>query len=106
LGNNLPKKDFWIQLFAMETDTVGNEVVTASQQALIVSILSVGTFFDALLGASIGDWIGRRWGILLACAAFTTGVVLQTIVTAIPMFVGGRCIAGAGVGLISTLILL
>lgn len=35
---------------------------------------------------------------------FTVGVILQTISTAIPLFVAGRCIAGLGVGGISALI--
>jgi hypothetical protein len=27
-------------------------------------MLSVGTFFGALSGATIGDFFGRRWGLL------------------------------------------
>jgi MFS transporter, SP family, sugar:H+ symporter len=78
--------------------------VSTGQQSLIVSMLSVGTFFGALSGASIGDYLGRRLGLLVACVVFTIGVVLQTIATAIPLFTAGRAIAGLGVGLLSALI--
>ncbi|KFZ23598.1 hypothetical protein V502_01925 [Pseudogymnoascus sp. VKM F-4520 (FW-2644)] len=96
--------DYWVKLFATDTNADGQKYITSSQQAIIVSILSVGTFVGALTAAPIGDRIGRRWGILVACIVFTVGVVLQTIAEAIPLFVAGRCIAGLGVGLISSLI--
>jgi len=96
--------DFWINLFATETNADGKKYITTGQQGLIVSILSVGTFFGALSAAPIGDRIGRRWGLLIACIIFNLGVVLQTIATAIPLFIAGRCIAGAGVGVLSSLI--
>jgi len=96
--------DYWVKLFATDTNSDGKQYITTVQQALIVSILSVGTFFGALAAAPIGDRIGRRWGLLIACAIFTLGVVFQTVATAIPLFVAGRCIAGAGVGVLSSLI--
>lgn len=40
----------------------------------------------------------------VACAVFTLGVVFQTIATAIPLFIAGRCLAGLGVGVLSSLI--
>jgi SP family sugar:H+ symporter-like MFS transporter len=96
--------DYWVNIFATDTNAAGHKYINSSQQALIVSILSVGTFVGALIAAPIGDRIGRRWGILVACFVFNAGVVLQTIAETIPLFVAGRCIAGAGVGLISSLI--
>jgi len=41
---------------------------------------------------------------IVACAVFILGVVLQTISTAIPLFTAGRAVAGLGVGLLSVLI--
>lgn len=78
--------------------------ITASQKALIVSILSAGTFFGALSAAPAADRIGRRYGLILACLVFMVGAVLQAIAQHIPMFAIGRCIAGFGVGMLSTLI--
>ncbi|KAI6248010.1 Major facilitator-type transporter ecdD [Erysiphe necator] len=78
--------------------------ITSSQESLIVSILSAGTFLGALLAAQIADRIGRRWSLIASSWVFISGVILQTIATALPMFIAGRFFAGSGVGLISALI--
>jgi sugar porter (SP) family MFS transporter len=78
--------------------------ITSSQRSLIVSILSAGTFFGALLAAPFADSLGRKWGLIASCLVFAIGVALQTAATAIPLFVVGRVWAGVGVGLVSTLV--
>lgn len=78
--------------------------VTASQSSEIVSILSAGTFFGSLSAAPMGDFFGRRLGLILSNFVFIFGVILQTAATAIPLFVAGRFFAGFGVGLISALV--
>lgn len=75
--------------------------MNASQTSEIVSILSAGTFFGALLSAPVADMIGRRWAMIFHSVVFSFGVILQTIATAIPLFVAGRFFAGLGVGLLS-----
>jgi len=78
--------------------------ISSSTESLVVSILSVGTFFGALAGAPVGDIIGRKWGIVSACLVFCVGVAMQTASTKIPLFVVGRVFAGFGVGLVSCLV--
>ncbi|KAG0645301.1 Major facilitator-type transporter ecdD [Hyphodiscus hymeniophilus] len=86
-------------------DPTGHLDVTASQSAMIVSILSAGTFFGALTAAPVADAIGRRWGLIGSTAiVFNLGVILQAASTRIPTFVAGRFFAGFGVGLISAMI--
>lgn len=51
--------------------------IPAWRQSLIVSILSAGTFFGALIAGDLADFIGRRLTIIAGCAVFTLGVVLQ-----------------------------
>ncbi|KAI9807002.1 MAG: Plasma membrane low glucose sensor [Piccolia ochrophora] len=83
----------------------GDPDVSPSESALIVSILSAGTFFGALLASPMADIMGRRWGLILSSGiVFNFGVILQTISTSIPLFVAGRFFAGLGVGLVSALI--
>lgn len=84
--------------------TTGLPDVTAGEKALVVSILSAGTFFGSLIAAPAGDKIGRRWGLIYSCTLFIIGVVLQVIAESMPLFVVGRGIAGFGVGMLSTLI--
>lgn len=92
--------DYWQRTFAAN----GRTEITASEDSLIVSILSAGTFFGALFAAPIADFMGRRWGLIVSAAiVFNLGVILQTASTAQPMFIAGRFFAGLGVGLISAM---
>jgi MFS transporter, SP family, sugar:H+ symporter len=92
---------FWQREFA----SGGNGEITPDQESLIVSILSAGTFFGALLAAPFGDLLGRRWGLFASSGlVFNLGVILQTAATTQPTFIAGRFFAGLGVGLISALV--
>ncbi|KAF2235072.1 general substrate transporter [Viridothelium virens] len=97
---------YWLQTFstgAIDPDT-GGPGITSSQSSQIVSLLSAGTFFGALGASPMGDYIGRRLGLIVSSFVFIFGVVLQTASTSIPLFVAGRFFAGFGVGLVSALI--
>ncbi|OQO04491.1 hypothetical protein B0A48_09413 [Cryoendolithus antarcticus] len=92
---------YWVSTFITE----GRAEITPAEDSLIVSILSAGTFFGALLSAPCADILGRRWRIFASCAiVFNLGVILQTASTSQPLFIAGRCIAGLGVGLLSAMI--
>ncbi|KAI0788773.1 MFS monosaccharide transporter [Abortiporus biennis] len=78
--------------------------LSSAQQSLVTSILSAGTFFGAIFGAPIGDFVGRRGGIFVANVVFCLGVALQTGSHNFATFVVGRVFAGLGVGIVSTLI--
>lgn len=97
---------YWRNLFSTGYTNPKDHLpdVSASQQSEIVSILSAGTFFGALLSAPLADTLGRRWAMIFNTCVFTFGVILQTAATAIPMFVAGRFFAGLGVGLLSATI--
>ena len=98
---------FWVQGFStgyIDPDT-GRAAISPSEDSLIVSILSAGTFFGALMAAPTADILGRRYGLMASCAiVFNLGVILQTAATEQPMFIAGRFFAGLGVGLISAMI--
>ncbi|KAL3420408.1 MFS monosaccharide transporter [Phlyctema vagabunda] len=80
--------------------------VPARDQSLVTSILSAGTFFGAIIGGDIADFIGRRWTIIMGCAIFSVGCILETASTGLGVMVAGRLIAGLGVGFISAIIIL
>ncbi|KAG5635147.1 hypothetical protein H0H81_012280 [Sphagnurus paluster] len=92
----------WLRTFGYPSGT--GYAISTSNESLIVSILSAGTFFGALLGAPAADYMGRKWGIVFACLVFSAGVAMQTAATAVPLFVVGRVFAGLGVGLVSCLV--
>ncbi|KXT16985.1 hypothetical protein AC579_7419 [Pseudocercospora musae] len=92
---------YWINEFR----TGSNEGITSGQDALIVSILSAGTFLGALLSAPTADWMGRRLGLMFSAGiVFNLGVVLQTASTGQPLLIAGRFFAGLGVGLLSAMV--
>lgn len=76
------------------------------KKSLIVSILSAGTFFGALMAGDIADWLGRRTTVIIGCGIFTVGVVLQTASSSLGLLVAGRLVAGWGVGFVSAIIIL
>ncbi|KAJ6007288.1 Major facilitator-type transporter ecdD [Penicillium herquei] len=81
-------------------------ILKSSQKSLITSILSVGTFFGALIGGEIAERIGRRLTILVSCFIFACGVVGQTASYTVAGLVVGRLIAGFGVGGVSATVVL
>lgn len=83
-------------------------VLPAWQKSLIVSILSAGTFFGALIAGDIADWLGRRFTVIVGCVIFIIGVILQTASAGpkLGLIVAGRLIAGFGVGFESAIIIL
>ena len=91
----------WLNTFGTPDPITGIKVLTTSNQSLVVSILSAGTFFGALTAAPACDFLGRRIGLMVSTVVFTVGVILQTAATDIPLFVAGRFFAGYGVGMIS-----
>lgn len=73
------------------------------QKSLIVSILSAGTFFGALISGSLADRFGRRTTIIAGCFIFIIGVVVQVAATYVEALAVGRLIAGFGVGFVSAI---
>ena len=70
--------------------------MSSSHTSLIVSILSAGTFFGALIAGDLSDWFGRRTTIITGCFVFAVGVVLQIASSSIALLAVGRIIAGFG----------
>ncbi|KAI5865050.1 general substrate transporter [Durotheca rogersii] len=82
-------------------------VLPSATQSLFTSILSCGTFFGALVGGDIADFVGRRPTIILGCLVFCVGCIMQISSTNQEvLFVFGRLIAGGGVGFISAVVIL
>ncbi|KAI0372752.1 general substrate transporter [Pilatotrama ljubarskyi] len=100
--------DDWLKTFGRFTGVTSaapnGYTISTSNESLVVSILSAGTFFGALTGAPSADILGRRIGIITACIVFSLGIALQTGASNWATFIVGRFFAGFGVGLVSTLV--
>ncbi|KAH8888411.1 general substrate transporter [Thozetella sp. PMI_491] len=96
-------------IHAVEGETA--KALSESHSSLIVSILSCGTFFGALIGGDVAEAIGRKWTVILGCLIYLIGVIIQMVLGtagADPLgtIVAGRLIAGVGVGFESAIVIL
>ncbi|KAG6044379.1 hypothetical protein E4U17_000574, partial [Claviceps sp. LM77 group G4] len=97
------------KIFIEAVEGVGQTAVSESNTSLIVSILSCGTFFGALIAGDLADFIGRKWTVILGCVIYALGCVVQMITSpdhALGPIVAGRIIAGLGVGFESAVVIL
>ena len=97
-----------IQIF-VQTIQPHRTTLSSEYDSLITSILSCGTFFGALIAGDLADWIGRKWTVILGCAIYLLGVVIQMITApghGLGPIVAGRLIAGLGVGFESAIVIL
>ncbi|KAJ5363657.1 Major facilitator-type transporter ecdD [Penicillium cataractarum] len=95
-GHAVPKTD----------ETPSGFIIASSRKSLITSILSAGTFIGALLGGAVSERIGRRLTIMLSCLIFAIGVAVQVATVTVGGLVGGRLVAGLGVGGVSATVIL
>lgn len=51
----------------------GVDSIRGSYQSLIVSILSAGTFFGAVIAGDVADLIGRKWTVIMGCVIYAIG---------------------------------
>ena len=98
---------YFITLYTGRTDTDADDFsLPTSDKSLITSILSLGTFLGAIIAGDIADRIGRRLTVIAGCGIFIIGVILQTASSGLGLLVGGRVVAGLGVGFVSAIIIL
>ncbi|KAK3048685.1 hypothetical protein LTR09_009994 [Extremus antarcticus] len=96
-----------LQPFVNSVEGVGHKALSAPHQSLIVSILSCGTFFGALIAGDLADIIGRKWTIIAGCGIYIIGVILQMAQSSgLGLIVSGRLVAGLGVGFESAIVIL
>jgi MFS transporter, SP family, sugar:H+ symporter len=91
---------------AVDNERPTEYALSSSQRSLIVSILSAGTFFGALAGGQVAEWVGRRVTIMASCLIFAVGVAIQVAAYTANTLAGGRFVAGLGVGGVSAVVIL
>jgi MFS family permease len=98
------------KVFYQEIDGPLATALTSSHNSLIVSILSAGTFFGAIIAGDVAERIGRKWTVIIGCGIYIFGCVIQMLTGlgghALGELVAGRLIAGVGVGFESAVVIL
>ncbi|KAL4767178.1 general substrate transporter [Aspergillus nidulans var. acristatus] len=77
---------------------------TGTRQALLTAILELGAWIGALLNGYLADAVGRRITVVIACAIFTVGVIVQACTLNKDYVLAGRFVTGIGVGAFSMLV--
>jgi MFS family permease len=74
-------------------------------QGNIVSTFQAGCFFGALCTFPVAEKIGRKKAILIVSCIFMVGGILMTAANGmIGLLIGGRAIAGFGIGALSLIV--
>ena len=88
--------------YVLKTIAPNKHQFTTSQISILVSFLSLGTFFGALFAPFISDRYGRKTTMLFSTFfVFMVGNSLQVAATSMTLLVVGRVLSGLSVGLIS-----
>lgn len=83
----------------------GKTYFSANEKAIVTSILSLGTFFGAILSSSISDKYGRKPCLTFSLLIFfNLGTILQICSQKYGLLLAGRFVNGLGVGVISSVI--
>lgn len=72
--------------------------VSDTKIEILIGILNIFSLFGSLAAGVTSDWIGRRYTIVLAGAIFFAGALLMGFATNYAFLMGGRFVAGVGVG--------
>ncbi|CAE6440575.1 unnamed protein product [Rhizoctonia solani] len=88
----------WKERFGYLDGATGTYAITTSDESLVVSILSAGTFFGALSSGLFADGLGRRLAIIITSVLFMVGVAIQVGAPNIAAFAVGRAVTGYGLG--------
>jgi MFS transporter, SP family, galactose:H+ symporter len=72
-----------------------------TQQGLVVSAVTFGALFGALVAGTSADTIGRRWTNIIAGLSFIAGSVSSASAPNVNVLVGSRIIVGLAIGLSS-----
>ncbi|KAL2169456.1 hypothetical protein VTG60DRAFT_6000 [Thermothelomyces hinnuleus] len=85
---------------------MGEYTTNQTKKGWLTAILELGAWLGTLLSSFLAEVLSRKYGVLVACAVFMLGVVIQT--TAVSAghnsILAGRFITGMGVGSLAMII--
>jgi len=85
---------------------MGDYTTNQTKKGWLTAILELGAWLGTLLSSFMAEVLSRKYGVLVACAVFVLGVVIQTTAVAAGhnSILAGRFITGMGVGSLAMII--
>jgi len=85
---------------------MGDYITDQTKKGWLTAILELGAWIGTLLSGFLAEVLSRKYGVLVACAVFILGVIIQaTAVTVGPdAILAGRFVTGMGVGSLAMII--
>ncbi|KAL7309700.1 hypothetical protein PS15m_010549 [Mucor circinelloides] len=81
--------------------TDGSDYLTALQQSVITGLLLAGCFVGSLFAGQLCERLSRKFTIIIASGVFCIGAAVQCGANGYSMILGGRFVAGLGIGSLS-----
>ena len=72
-----------------------------AEQGLVVSAVTFGALFGALLAGTLSDTIGRRWTNIVSGLSFVVGAVCSALAPNVDVLISSRVVIGLAIGLTS-----
>jgi MFS transporter, SP family, galactose:H+ symporter len=72
-----------------------------AEQGLVVSAVTFGALFGALIGGASSDTIGRRWTNIAAGLSFVAGSIFSALAPNVEVLIASRVLIGLAIGLTS-----
>jgi sugar porter (SP) family MFS transporter len=72
-----------------------------AEQGLVVSAVTFGALFGALIGGTSSDAIGRRWTNIAAGLSFVAGSIFSALAPNVEVLIASRVLIGLAIGLTS-----
>ncbi len=72
-----------------------------AEQGLVVSAVTFGALFGALIGGTSSDRIGRRWTNIAAGLSFVAGSIFSALAPNVAVLIASRVLIGLAIGLTS-----
>ena len=72
-----------------------------AEQGLVVSAVTFGALFGALIGGTSSDTIGRRWTNIAAGLSFVAGSIFSALAPNVEVLIASRVLIGLAIGLTS-----
>ncbi|KAL1843984.1 hypothetical protein VTJ49DRAFT_6388 [Mycothermus thermophilus] len=85
---------------------MGDYTLDASKKGWLTAILELGAWIGTLLSSFIAEVLSRKYGVLVACAVFIIGVIVQATAVTVGhnAILAGRFVTGMGVGSLAMII--